>query len=556
MHVRSFPLPQIVPANQHVLLHSVTTHQRQRWFSLSFCSQEQRLLHVYSATRNDDDSDNNIDSNVHDVASSTTATTTDAVPQDVLLQQLDDSFVYDGRLMRGDVLQHRCGYVCILGAPNMGKSTLLNALLQEDLCICTSRPQTTRHAILGILSTNTTQVCFIDTPGVLETPAYKLQEGMMEAVTTAFRDADVLLVVTDLFSTPIPNDQLFTRVQQSKKPVIVVVNKIDLVATKRASTMTTTAATHRSTSNKNQQHEVPTLPNENSNCIEMDTSSKTYTVDEAVAMWRQLLPNALLIVPTCAQNGPFDSGVVTIRRLLCGGPQISAAIRSLGRPIPGMFAATNMTINDPMWNNDETIRSSLLPLSPPLYDTDTYTDRTERFVASEIIRAAIFTSFHKELPYCCEVQITSYKESSATTTTTTTKSSTSGSSDRAAAAAAAKVPSMRSNIIRISADIIVERDSQKAIVIGKNGEQIKQVGMVAREKLQVFLQEQVPYTRPYSMCRLFFLLTVKVVPRFLVFSHHSTIKFLAQVHLTLNVKVNKDWRKKEDQLKLYGYLSK
>jgi KH domain len=220
-----------------------------------------------------------------------------------------------------------------------------------------------------------------------------------------------------------------------------------------------------------------------------------------VAMWRQLLPNSLLIVPTCAQNGPNDSGVVTIRRLLCGGPQISAAIRSLGRPIPGMFAATNMTINDPMWSNDETIRSSLLPLSPPLYDTDTYTDRTERFVASEIIRAAIFTSFHKELPYCCEVQITSYKESSATTTTTTTtKSSTSRSSDRAPVAASAIVPSVRSNIIRISADIIVERDSQKAIVIGKNGEQIKQVGMVAREKLQVFLQEQVnsTLTRPYS----------------------------------------------------------
>jgi GTPase len=390
---------------------------------------------------------------------------------DVLLERLDDTFDYEGRLSRGDAALNRCGYVCIMGAPNMGKSSLLNALLQEDLCICTSRPQTTRHAILGILSTNHTQVCFIDTPGILETPAYKLQEGMMEAVATAFRDADVLLVVTDLFSTPIPNDQWFRRVQQSEKPVLVLINKIDLLNTTSSSEKL--ASLHLGDAD------------------EPIKITKTTSVEEAVARWRSLLPNALAIVPTCALSGSKDEdpGVVAIRRLLCGGPNVPQALRQLGRPISGMFP-DGCTINDAMWQ-DEAIRSLLLPLSPPLYDTDVITDRTERFVASEIIRAAIFNSFHKELPYCCEVQITQFQEP--------------------------KNAGVEESIIRIAADIIVERESQKAIVIGKQGAQIKQVGVIAREQLQAFLREK--------------------------------------IHLTLNVKVNKDWRRKEDQLKLYGYLS-
>jgi GTPase len=390
---------------------------------------------------------------------------------DVLLERLDDTFDYEGRLSRGDATLNRCGYVCILGAPNMGKSSLLNALLQEDLCICTSRPQTTRHAILGILSTNHTQVCLIDTPGILETPAYKLQEGMMEAVATAFRDADVLLVVTDLFSTPIPNDLWFRRVQQSAKPVLVVINKIDLLSTVVA--LKTPASLH------------------SLDADEPAKIAKTTSVEEAVARWRSLLPNALTIVPTCTVQGSKeeDPGVVALRRLLCGGPNVPQALRQLGRPIPGMFP-DGFTVNDAMWQ-DDAIRSLLLPLSPPLYDSDVITDRTERFVASEIIRAAIFTSFHKELPYCCEVQITQFQEP---------KNAGAG----------------EESIIRIAADIIVERESQKAIVIGKQGAQIKHVGMVARNQLQAFLQEK--------------------------------------VHLTLNVKVNKDWRRKEDQLKLYGYF--
>jgi GTP-binding protein Era len=336
----------------------------------------------------------------------------------------------------------------------MGKSTLLNALLQEDLCICTSRPQTTRHAILGILSTNNTQICFIDTPGIIEAPAYKLQEGLMEAVTTAFREADVLLVVTDLFSTPIPNDTLFTKVQKSTKPVIVVINKIDLKA---------------QAANVDKQASSSKIADDGDSAMDKKTSmKKTVSVEEAVALWRQLVPNALLIVPTSAQNGPEDPGVVFLRRLLCGGPNVRDALRNLGRPIHGMFQSSAININDPLWN-DDTIRSYLLPLSPPLYDTDIFTDRTERFVASEIIRSVLFTTFQKELPYCCEVRITEFKEPK--------ELSSNGKK--------------MDHMIRVSADIVVERDSQKAIVIGTNGQQIKHVGVLAREKLQDFLQEPV-----------------------------------------------------------------
>ena len=406
-------------------------------------------------------------------------------PQIKLLEELDQKFDYDGRILRGNVDDNRCGYVCILGAPNMGKSTLLNALLQEDLCICTSRPQTTRHAILGILSTNNTQICFIDTPGIIETPAYKLQEGMMEAVTTAFRDADVLLVVTDLFSTPIPNDTLFTRVQKSTKPVIVVINKIDLKAQ---------AA--------NVKQALPKITRESidgDNTIDTDAAiKKTVSVEEAVVLWRQLVPNALLIVPTAAQNGPDDPGVVLLRRLLCGGPNVRDALRNLGRPINGMFQSSTSNINDPLWN-DETIRSYLLPLSPPLYDTDIITDRTERFVASEIIRAVLFTTFQKELPYCCEVRITEFKEPKKISSLSTH----------------GKKPD---RMIRISADIIVERDSQKAIVIGTNGQQIKHVGATAREKLQFFLQEPVCLlSSPWSLFVTYS--HISILMRFFFFAH-------------------------------------
>jgi GTPase len=369
-----------------------------------------------------------------------------------LLEELQSTFDYDGRLPT--IPNFRCGFVSIIGAPNMGKSTLLNALLQEDLSIATARPQTTRHAILGLLTTPSHQVCLVDTPGVIADPAYKLQEGMMEAVVSAVHDADILMVVTDLFSTPIPDDTLFRRIATSSKPVVVVINKIDLVDKVRSKSK-----------------------------YDDDDATKhkklSVTPEQAVAIWRQLLPNAQIILPVTAANGPNDPGVVALRNLLTSSPPntLSESLRNLGRPIPGMFRDG--------WGYDTEQPFLPLPLSPPLYDQEALTDRTERFIASELIRGTLFELLQQELPYCCEVRITDFKE--------------------------------KKTMDRISADIIVERESQKAIVIGTNGIKIKEIGTLARTKLEEFLQ--------------------------------------SKVYLELRVKVDKDWRRNEDRLKAFGYLS-
>lgn len=334
----------------------------------------------------------------------------------------------------------------------MGKSTLMNALLQEDLCVATRRPQTTRHAILGVITTENRQLCLVDTPGVIDDPAYKLQEGMMEAVMGAFHDADILLVVTDIFSTPIPDDDLFEKVQKSRKPVIVVVNKVDLEW------------------------------NVNKESAENEQEGRTVTVDEAVERWRSLLPEAMAIIPVSAEEGVNQKGVTALRTLLLGGDDVPAAFRDLGRPIQGMFPEGVRSIKSEDAKN-------LLPLGPPLYDEDTLTDRSERFFASEIIRASLFRKLNKELPYCCEVRITQFREPKSVD---------------------------KKKLIRIEANVLVERDSQKIIVVGKGGEVIKAVGIDAREKLEEFLQ--------------------------------------MQVMLQLNVKVEKDWRKNEKLLRKFGYF--
>jgi GTPase len=240
---------------------------------------------------------------------------------------------------------------------------------------------------------------------------------------------DLLLVVTDLFSTPIPDDELFAKVQRSGKPTIVVINKIDLASQVNA-----------------------TAP---------ENQDKSVTFEQAVAIWRQLLPEALAILPCCASKGPEDSGVVALRRLLVGGPGVPESFRELGRPVPGMYARP-----DVRFLTDEEAKA-LLPQSPPLYDQEALTDRTERFIASEIIRSSLFECLNKELPYCCEVQIEEFKE-----------------------------PRDLGNskpVIRIAASVIVERESQKLIVIGKKGEKIKEVGTKARAKIEKFLGTQVNF---------------------------------------------------------------
>jgi GTP-binding protein Era len=410
----------------------------------------------------------------------------------ILLEQLAGAFDYDGRLPSKilEMPNFRCGFISILGAPNMGKSTLLNALLKEDLCIATRRPQTTRHAILGVLTTPASQLCLIDTPGIIDTPAYKLQEGMMEAVKGAFQDSDALLVVTDLFSTPIPDDEIFAKLLKSQKPIIVAINKIDLEG----------VAQRQQQQQQRDDFYSDDDDDDDDYQLQPPQEDKTYTLSEAVSKWRSLIPNALAIIPVSATDGVDNPGVHLLRQILVGGDDIPSSVRALGRPIPGMFQEGVQFISD----EDA---KSLLPLGPPLYDEELLTDRSERFFVSEIIRESLFECLKKEVPYCCEAVVDTFTEPKPIDTSPMKQQKGGASKGRS------QRPIVKT---LIEASIYVERESQKGIVVGKGGQQIKEVGIVAREKIEKFLG--------------------------------------CAVKLELSVKVQKDWRKKEDILKQFGYL--
>ena len=265
---------------------------------------------------------------------------------------------------------HKSGFVNIIGNPNVGKSTLMNALVGEKLSIITSKAQTTRHRIMGIVSSEDFQIVYSDTPGILK-PSYKLQESMMKFVTGAVADADVILYVTDTVERGERSAEIIDRIRQSGVPAIVVINKIDL--------------------------------------------STPEALEALVDKWQAEIPGAQ-VVPTSAKEN-FN--------------------------IEGLFK----TILD------------LLPEGPAFYPKDTLTDKTLRFFASEIIREKILRFYDKEIPYCCEIEIESYKE--------------------------------EPTIDRIAATIYVARDSQKGILIGHKGEKLKRVGQTAREDMEQFLGKKV-----------------------------------------------------------------
>ena len=265
---------------------------------------------------------------------------------------------------------HKSGFVNIIGNPNVGKSTLMNALVGEKLSIITSKAQTTRHRIMGIVSSEDFQIVYSDTPGILK-PSYKLQESMMKFVTGAVADADVILYVTDTVERGERSAEIIGRIRQSGVPAIVVINKIDL-----------------------------TTPE---------------ALEALVDKWQGELPEARIVPASAKEN--FN--------------------------IEGLFK----TILD------------LLPEGPAFYPKDTLTDKTLRFFASEIIREKILRFYDKEIPYCCEIEIESYKEEPA--------------------------------IDRIAATIYVARDSQKGILIGHKGEKLKRVGQAAREDMEQFLGKKV-----------------------------------------------------------------
>ena len=265
---------------------------------------------------------------------------------------------------------HKSGFVNIIGNPNVGKSTLMNALVGEKLSIITSKAQTTRHRIMGIVSGEDFQIVYSDTPGILK-PSYKLQESMMKFVTGTVADADVILYVTDTVERGERSAGIIDRIRQSGVPAIVVINKIDL-----------------------------TTPE---------------ALEALVDKWQGELPEARIVPASAKEN--FN--------------------------IEGLFK----TILD------------LLPEGPAFYPKDTLTDKTLRFFASEIIREKILRFYDKEIPYCCEIEIESYKEEPA--------------------------------IDRIAATIYVARDSQKGILIGHKGEKLKRVGQAAREDMEQFLGKKV-----------------------------------------------------------------
>jgi len=291
-------------------------------------------------------------------------------------------------------MSHRSGFVNILGNPNVGKSTIMNALVGEKLSIISPKAQTTRHRIMGIVNGDDFQIVYSDTPGILK-PRYKLQETMMHSVNAALSDADMILYITDITEHAANESEYIDKIKESGIPVIIAINKIDL--------------------------------------------SNQDDLEKIVASWHKAFPQSPVIPLSALNSFNLDSLLNAI----------------LGK----------------------------LPDSPPYFPKDQLTDKYERFFASEIIREKILFHYKKEIPYSVEIEIESFSE--------------------------------EKKITRIRALIHVERDSQKGIIIGHNGNMLKRVGSEARRDMEDF--------------------------------------FRTKIFLELYVKVTKDWRDKPSALKKFGY---
>ena len=294
-------------------------------------------------------------------------------------------------------MAHKAGFVNIIGNPNVGKSTLMNAFVGEKLSIITSKAQTTRHRILGIVNGEDFQVILSDTPGIIK-PAYDLQQSMMDFVKSAFEDADILIYMVEIGEQELKDEAFFNKITNATIPVLLLLNKIDI--------------------------------------------SNQAQLEEQVAHWTEKVPNAE-IYPISALQG-FNVAQVFNRVV------------------------------------------ELLPESPAFYPKDTLTDKPERFFVNEIIREKILMHYKKEVPYSVEIDTEEFFEDEL--------------------------------IIRMRSIIMVERETQKGIIIGHKGTALKRVGVEARKDLEKF--------------------------------------FGKQVHLELYVKVNKNWRNDSKQLKRFGYNKK
>jgi len=291
-------------------------------------------------------------------------------------------------------MMHKAGFVNIIVNPNVGKSTLMNALVGEKLSIITPKAQTTRHRILGIVNHEEYQIVFSDTPGIIK-PAYELQASMMDFVKSALDDADILIYMVEVGETAQKNEAFFNKIINSKIPVILLLNKID----------------------KSSQDEVA----------------------EKIAYWREKVPNSFVYIISALEKFNVDAVFYKI--------------------------------------------IELLPEAPPYYPKDQLTDKPERFFVNEKIREKILIHYKKEIPYSVEVETESFIE--------------------------------EETIVRLRSVIMVERDTQKVIIIGHKGTAIKRVGAEARKDLERFFEKK--------------------------------------VFIELYVKVNKDWRSDSNQLKRFGY---
>ena len=290
--------------------------------------------------------------------------------------------------------KHKSGFVNIVGNPNVGKSTLMNRLVGERISIITSKAQTTRHRIMGIVNTEDMQIVYSDTPGVLR-PNYKLQESMLNFSESALDDADVLLYVTDVIETIDKNEEFLQQVQKEKCPILLLINKIDMTDQQK--------------------------------------------LEALVQEWKTILPQAEIIPISALSN--FNVDYVKQRV------------------------------------------EELMPESPPYFEKDALTDKPARFFVTEIIREKILLYYQKEIPYAVEVVVELFKE--------------------------------EAELIHIKALIIVERDSQKGIIIGHRGLALKKVGAMARKDIERFFDKK--------------------------------------VFLEMFVKVEKDWRNRDNMLKNFGY---
>lgn len=290
---------------------------------------------------------------------------------------------------------HKAGFVSIIGKPNVGKSTLMNALVKEKLSITTHKAQTTRHRIMGIINDENYQIVYSDTPGIITNTKYKLHESMMRFVQQSLEDADAVLMLTEPLQK-LENNDVTESLNKLTIPLFVVINKIDLY---------------------NQEQ-----------------------VKESINYWNKTL-NPTDITPVSALN-EFN-----IERVLRG-------------------------------------LLDILPQHPPFFPKDELSDKPERFFASEIIREKIFLNYKQEIPYSAEVMIEEFKEDQ--------------------------------KLIKIRVAILVERKSQRGIIIGDKGSAIKKVGIQAREALEAF--------------------------------------FNKKVYLEQFVKVEPGWRNKKVTLRKFGYM--